>query len=498
VDILSATGGSIAGYHSLGEQIWRQTKGEGDGCIGMSHSLRWYRYAPAAVLAVAALTGTATVAAQQPAAIPDAVLANVRARVDAGWTPSIVIGVVDASGARYFAYGKTAVDGGAPVNERTVYEIGSVTKVFTGVVLADMAVKGEVALDDPVQRYLPDSVRVPGTDSQPITLRLLAAQRSGLPRLPANFAPRDSSNPYADYDAARLYAFLNTHTLTRAPGAAYEYSNVGVGLLGLALARRAGTTYEALVRRHVLAPLGMTSTMITLSDLARARLAQGSADGRPAANWDLDALAGAGALRSTAEDMTTFLAAAMGLRRTPLDAAFRLAAEPQFDAGPGGVMRIGLGWHVRQGGAGTRIVWHNGGTGGYHSWAGYDPARRVGIVVLTNSRENIDDIGLHFLDPTRPLDSVRTTLALPAAALDEYVGRYPLTPAFVIAVAREGDHLTLQATGQPAFRLWASAPDEFFLRVVDAQLSFTRGADGKVDGLILHQNGRDQRAKRAL
>ncbi len=457
---------------------------------------RWFPSRLAAAIAVATALGTATLGAQQRAAIPDDVLANVRARVDARWAPSIVIGVVDSAGARYFAYGRAAVEGGAPVDQRTIYEIGSITKVFTAVVLADMAVKGEVALDDPVQRYLPDSVRVPGSDSQPITLRLLSVQRSGLPRMPANFAPRDASNPYADYDAARLYAFLNGYTLTRAPGAAYEYSNVGVGLLGLALARRAGMGYEELVRRRILAPLGMTSTMITLTDLARARLAQGSADGRPAANWDLDALAGAGALRSTAADMTAFLAAAMGLRRTPLDSAFRLAAEPQFDAGPGGAMRIGLGWHVRQGAAGTRIVWHNGGTGGYHSWAGYDPARRVGVVVLTNATENIDDIGLHLLDPTRPLDAVRTPVALPAAVLDEYVGRYPLTPAFVLAVTREGDHLTLQATGQPAFRIWASAPDEFFLRVVDAQLSFTRGADGTVNGLILHQNGRDQRGAR--
>jgi CubicO group peptidase (beta-lactamase class C family) len=451
----------------------------------------------AVAAALAGLAAAPALTAQQPAAFPEAVLANVRARVDAGWAPSIVIGVVDSSGSRYFAYGRTAVDGGTPVTERTVYEIGSITKAFTGVVLAHLAVRGEVALDDPVQRYLPDSIRAPGTDSQPITLRLLSAQRSGLPRLPTNLAPRDSANPYADYDAVRLYAFLNAYTLTRAPGASYEYSNLGAGLLGFALARRAGTPYEDLVRRRVLEPLGMTGTMITLTEAARARLAHGSADGRPAGSWDFDALAGAGALRSTAADMTTFLAAAMGLRQTPLDSAFRLAAEPQFDAGPSGVMRIGLGWHVRRGAGGARIVWHNGATGGYHSWAGYDPARRLGVVVLANSPENIDDIGLHLLDPTRPLSTVRTAITLPAAALDEYVGSYPLAPTFAIAVTREGDRLMMQATGQPAFRVWASAPDEFFLKVVDAQISFTRGSDGKVDGLILHQGGRDQRAARA-
>jgi CubicO group peptidase (beta-lactamase class C family) len=453
--------------------------------------------APAVVIAVASLGSAAPLAAQQAAPIPDSVRAHIRARVDAGWTPSIVVGLVDSSGAHYFAYGRTAVSGGAPVDERTVYEIGSITKAFTGVVLADMAVKGEVSLDDPVARYLPDSVHVPGTDSLPITLRLLSGQRSGLPRMPGNFAPADPENPYADYDAARLYAFLTTHTLTRAPGAVYEYSNVGVGLLGFALARRAGTTYEDLVRHRILVPLGMTSTMVALTDATRQLLAQGSADGRAVANWDLDALAGAGALRSTAQDMTTFLTAAMGLRRTPLDSAFRLAAEPRFDAGPAGGMRIGLGWHVLQGTSGIRIVWHNGGTGGYHSWAGYDPARRVGVVVLTNSTENIDGIGLHLLDPARPLTAVRAALVLPAATLDQYVGSYPLTPAFVLRVTRDGDHLMVQATGQPAFRIWASAPDEFFLKVVDAQITFTRDAAGTVDGLILHQGGRDQRAPRA-
>ena len=455
---------------------------------------RWPR--TFAALSVTCLLGGAALAAQQAAAVPAEVAANVRARVDGGWTPSVVIGVVDSSGARYFAYGSTANDGGTPVDERTVYEIGSITKVLTGITLADMALRGEVGLDDPVSRYLPDSVRVPGPDSLPITLRLLSAQRSGLPRMPLNFAPRDPANPYADYDVARLYAFLASYKLTRVPGAAYEYSNLGVGLLGLALARREDTTYAALVRRHILVPLGMKSTMVTLTDDARSRLAQGSADGRPAANWDIDALAGAGALRSTAEDMTTFLAAAAGLQHTALDSAFRLAAEPEFDAGSSGIMRIGLGWHIRLGAEGTRIVWHNGGTGGYRSWAGYDPDRRTGVVVLTNSTENIDDIGLHLLDGTIPLIAVRTAVTLPPATLDEYVGRYALTSTFAITVRRVGDHLETQATAQPSVRIWASARDEFFVKVVDAQITFTRGGDGKVDGLILHQNGLNQRADR--
>jgi len=425
--------------------------------------------------------------------IPDDVKANVRARVDNGWSVGIVVGVVDSAGARYFAYGNTARTGGQPVNERTVYEIGSMTKVFTAVTLADMAVRGEVGLDDPVQRYLPDSVRVPARDGRQITLRLLAAQRSGLPRMPNNFAPANPANPYGDYDAPRLYAFLNGYTLTRDPGASYEYSNLGVGLLGLALARRAGSTYEDLVLRRVIGPLHMADTRITLTPELRARLAHGHSGGREVSNWDLGALAGAGALRSTAADVATFLAAAMGLVRTPLDSAFRLTLIIQGDAGP--TMRIGLAWHII-GSDTSAVYWHNGGTGGYHTFMGFDPRRKVGVVVLSNAAESIDDIGFHLLSASVPLAAVRVAITLPADSLDTYVGEYQLAPTFALSIRKVDGSLVAQATGQSAFPLYASARDEFFYRVVDAQVSFVRDSAGKITSLILHQNGRDQPAPR--
>ncbi len=426
--------------------------------------------------------------------IPDDAKASARARVDNGWSVGIVIAVVDSTGARYFSYGSTALTAGQPVNERTVYEIGSITKVFTALALADMAIKGEVGLDDPVQRYLPASVHVPSRPGHEITLRLLSAQRSGLPRMPNNFAPANPNNPYADYDAGRLYAFLNGYTLTRDPGASYEYSNLGVGLLGLALARRAGTTYEGLVLTHVLAPLHMADTRVTLTPGLRARLAHGHAGGREVSNWDLDALAGAGALRSTAQDLTKLLAAAMGLVRTPLDSAVRLTEVIQFDAGP--TMRIGLGWHVI--GPDTSMVyWHNGGTGGYHSFIGFDPRRKIGVAVLSNDASSIDDIGLHVLDATTPLVTVRVAIAVPAESLDAYVGTYQLTPTLAIVIRKDGGRLAARATGQDAFPIFSSARDEFFYKVVEAQLSFVRDSTGKVASLVLHQGGRNMPAPRA-
>ncbi len=444
-------------------------------------------------LVLSLLVAAIAFARAQGIQIPDDVKANVRLRVDNGWSVGIVVGVVDSTGARYFGYGNTAKTGGQPVNERTVYEIGSITKIFTAVTLADMAIKGDVSLDDPVQRYLPDSVHVPSKDGKEITLRLLSAQRSGLPRMPSNFAPADPNNPFADYDARRLYAFLNGYALTRDPGASYEYSNLGVGLLGFALARRNGTSYEEMVLRRVIGPLQMTDTRITLTPDLRARLAHGYAGGQQVSNWDLDALAGAGAIRSTAQDMATFLAAAVGLTHTPLDSAFRLTEAIEFDAGPG--MRIGLGWHVI-GPDSSDVIWHNGGTGGYHAFIGFDPRRKIGVVVLSNSTLSIDDIGFHVLNAAAPLATVRVAIALPADSLDSYVGDYRLAPSFVLSIRRNGDGLVAQATGQGANAVYPSARDEFFFKVVDAQLSFVRDSTGKIVSLVLHQGGRDMPAPR--
>jgi len=443
---------------------------------------------------LALLIGVSVSAARaQGFQIPDDAKANVRARVDNGWSVGIVVAVVDSTGARFFSYGSTAKTGGQPVNEHTVYEIGSITKVFTALSLADMAIKGEVGLDDPVQRYLPDSVHVPSRPGHEITLRLLSAQRSGLPRMPNNFAPANPNNPFADYDAARLYTFLNGYSLARDPGASYEYSNLGVGLLGFALARHSGTTYEEMVLKRVIGPLQMSDTRVTLTPDLKARLAHGHAGEQEVSNWDLDALAGAGAIRSTAQDMATFLAAAVGLTHTPLDSAFRLTEAIEFDAGPG--MRIGLGWHVI-GPDSSDVIWHNGGTGGYHTFIGFDPRRKIGVVVLSNSALSIDDIGFHVLNPSAPLATVRVAITLPADSLDAYVGDFRLAPTFVLSIRRNGDGLVAQATGQGAIPIYPSARDEFFYKIVDAQLSFVRDSTGKIVSLVLHQGGRDMPAPR--
>jgi CubicO group peptidase (beta-lactamase class C family) len=352
---------------------------------------------------------------------PDSVIRRVAARmIRAEDGVAVVIGLLPASGGR-----RVLVVGDDSYDGDTLFEIGSITKAFTGILLAEMAERGEVRLDQTVAELLPDGVEVPQRAGRAITLKDLATHSSGLPRMPDNFRPADPSNPYADYTADQLYQFLRGHTLVRDVGSEYEYSNLGVGLLGHALARRAGKPYETLVTERVLAPLGMVSTKITLGPQDSARLARGhNARGEPVGNWDVPTLAGAGALRSTTNDMMTLMTAAMEPPAGLLGRALQRSAVPHFTPDVG--LELGLGWHISSQ-IDRRVIWHNGGTGGYSSFAGFDPAIRMGVVVLSNQASPVDALGLHLLDPRYPL---------PAEGLNRWVAlrTFGLLALIVLAV----------------------------------------------------------------
>ena len=461
------------------------------------------RFASLALL-VLSLVSPCVAHAQQPSRAPlsDAELrAIVEQRVAEKRSMGIVVGVLHPDGRTQIVAAGDPGAGRPPLDGNTVFEIGSITKVFTGTLLAAMAEEGKVRLDDPVQKYLPVSVRMPTRNGKAITLALLAVQRSGLPRLPDNMRFTNPANPYADYSVPQLYDFLWRHELTRDPGESFEYSNLGVGLLGHALSLAAGRSYEELVRERVSAPLGMTNTSIALTPWMRDHLALGhDPQGQVVANWDLPTLAGAGALRSTVIDMLKFLDANLNPERGPLRRAVALAQREHAAATPS--MSIGLAWLIMRTGADT-IVWHNGGTGGYRSFVGFVPSRRLGVVVLTNSGgAGADDIGMHVLNRDLPLVpkpvpvAQRTAIELPSDVLARYVGRYPLAPNFVLDVSVRDGALYVQATGQPALRLWPESETRFFLKEVDAQVTFERDAAGAVTGLVLHQNGRDVPGKK--
>ena len=276
------------------------------------------------------------------------------------------------------------------------------TKVFTAALLSEMVRRKEVKLEDPVSKYLPETVRVPSKDGKQITLLLLATQTSGLPRLPGNMAPRDPKNPYVDYSVEQMYDFLSHYELPRDPGEKYEYSNLGMGLLGHALALRAGMSYEELIAQRILEPLGMRDTGITLTPGMREHLAPGhDASGAEVPSWHGTTLAGAGALRSTANDMLKFLAANLAGSKGPVPLALADTHQVRH-ATDLPLLDIGLGWHIIHR-FDVDVVWHNGGGGGYHSWMGFIQRKRTATVVLSDSSPDIDDIGLHILEPRYPI-----------------------------------------------------------------------------------------------
>ncbi|HEX5314687.1 MAG TPA: serine hydrolase [Gammaproteobacteria bacterium] len=441
---------------------------------------------------VTSLLPSACAAAAPPAAVssllPARVLQAARDRVAAGEYPALVIGVVDGGRSRLYSFGKLA-NGEAP-DAKTVFEIGSITKTFTALLLAEAAKEGSVALAEPVAKLLPH-FSIPSRDDRQITLEDLADQHSGLPRLPTNLDPANPADPYAGYDADRLKAFLASYELPRDPGSAYEYSNLGFGLLGYALARHADMTYDALVEERILQPLGMKRSGVAMTAAMRAQFAAGhDATGKSAANWDFGVLAGAGALKSDGADMLRYLEANMGLRKSFLSAAMRLAQKPLLAAN--GKERVGLAWMTLPTDRGD-VVWHNGMTGGYASFIGFTADGKRGVVILTNIQQSVDDLGFATLLADWPLAPAEKAITLPADELDDYAGSYRLAPKFVLTIFLQGDQLYAQATGQGPFPIFPSAKDEFFARVSDIRISFERDAQGKVTDLVLHQNG-DRRA----
>lgn len=411
----------------------------------------------------------------------------IRTYVATGQARGIVVGLLEPDGTRRIVSYGEAGEGARPLGPKSVFEIGSINKTFTGAILADMVRRGEVRLDDQISKYLPDAVRVPSRNGRQITLLDLATHSSGLPRLPTGYTPPDRTNPYAHFDTQHLYEFLNRYELERDPGEKPEYSNLGMGLLGHVLALAAGAgSFPALVEERILKPLGMATTGYGRPPALAPFMTRGhDKEGAVVPYWDVAVLAGAGGLNSTVEDMLTYIEANIGMPESPIERSMRLA-QHGFRPGPAPNSRLGLGWMARKRGDWTLLA-HGGGTAGYSTYIGFDPDRRAGVVVLTNSGgfDYADFIGRELLDP-----EWRTEVSLAPDVLDDYVGTYRLRDGLDLRITMEDGRLFGKATNQPKLPLFAEAADRLFLRAVDAQLTFARDSAGKVSAATLHQNGR--------
>ncbi|MBL9173882.1 MAG: serine hydrolase [Verrucomicrobiales bacterium] len=426
--------------------------------------------------------------------IPERVRSSVRQRVDAGYNQSVVVGLLNRDGRDFYAYGTTAVGSATPPDAETLFEIGSITKVFTTLLLADGVQRGEVTLSGRVQDLMGGTVVVPRRNGE-ITLEHLATHGSGLPVNPDNLCP-EVVQPFECYDGARLEAFLNQYTLTREPGGVWEYSNLGMGLLGEALARRAGMTYEQLLAERILNPLGLRDTTGTFPLPPGGRPAQGHSGVvvRPA--FRISGLEGAGFLRSNVADLLTFLEFQLGFRDSPLAPAIREAQRRRrATAYPG--IDIGLGWWL-WGLPGGQVIQHGGDTPGQTACIAFHPGRGIGAVVLSNSRFNayaaVTDLCLHLLDSQYPLTVIRRPATVPPEVLRTYAGLYKSADGDVFDVLLTHGRLVLHHF-RSDFRFTVYPQDSQRFLAVDVELGpnanarFASDGDGRVVRMDWFQNG---------
>ena len=308
----------------------------------------------------------------------------------------MIVGLLEPDGRRRIIAHGSEGPGGRALDAGSVLEIGSVSKVFLGVLLADMVRRREVELDEPVQRLLPAQVRVPVRNGKHITLLDLATHTSGLPPMPGNFPTREGAHAYANYSMEKLFEWLSDYELPRDPGATFEYSNV-ITLLGHALSLRAGAPYEALLRERVLGPLQLKHTSITLTPNMERRMTRGTnAAGDPQPYFVAPAFVASGGLKSTMSDMLEFAAANLTPADTRLHAVLRDSRRARRAIDQAGDS-MALGWGAENGTAGL-----SGGTFGFGSYLLVDPARRRAVVVLSNiaGRESTL-LGVHLMYPER-------------------------------------------------------------------------------------------------
>ncbi|MFG2134643.1 serine hydrolase domain-containing protein [Streptomyces sp. NPDC048751] len=328
--------------------------------------------------AAAAGAGVALLPLDATAAEGD-LAARVRPYLDralAAGSPSVVCGVI--RGAHAYAVGASQ-DGPAP-DGRTVFQLGSIGKTLTATALARAVCAGTTRLDAPL--VLPPRFRIPSKGSRRITLVDLATHTSGLPSLPPNLlAEADPYDPYAHYTLDDLAVGLAETTLSTEPGSAYQYANLGFGLLAQALAF---DDVDEMLRRRVTAPLRLTDTTTTLRPDMASRKAVGHLAGDPVPDWHDHVLSGAGSsLYSTADDMLRYLRAQLRPERSPLRDAIELAQRPHFTVDQD--LRVGLGWHLSTLSGGRTMTWHNGGTGGFSTCAAFSRRSTTAVVMMVNT-----------------------------------------------------------------------------------------------------------------
>lgn len=394
--------------------------------------------------------------------------------------------------------GTTGENGALPTGN-SIYEIGSVTKVFTGLLLADAVSRGELTLATPVSDLLPAEVSAPKS-KRPITLLDLATHRSGLPRDASNMPVSQVDNPFADYDSRLALDFFEDHQLRRQPGTSWEYSNVGMALLGHLVCQNAGKSYDELLRERITEPLMMADTVAKLSKQQARRFATPHVTATTqTSSWEFADIPGAGGLRSTTRDMMRLVEACIRPPEGEVGKAITLSFRSHGEGGVAGV-GSGLAWQFGHDGS-TR--WHNGQTGGFHSMVIINPTDDFGLVLLANTgtmevdRLAMDVVKLANGKQVKPRRFEKPAkIKFTAKELDRLVGKYELAPNVFVSVSRNGTKLMVGLTNQARIEVFPRNETEWFYRSLKAMLKFSINGDGQATSIEIHQNGTRQTAEK--
>ena len=398
------------------------------------------------------------------------IAAHVQPLIDAELVSGIVVGVVDAGRREVYGFGKgpagKAPDGG------TLFELGAVTKIYTGLLLADSVQRREVDLDTPVAELLPPGVTVPTRDKLAITLRQLALHSSGLPPLPPSLQTA-SDNPFGAYRENQLYQDLIRTQLVHPPGSRILFSEYGAGLLGHALGLKIGGGYAKALDGRVLQPLELKSTFFVVPKDAAARLATGTNDNlEPVAAWTYDALAGADGLISSVRDQLTFVEAQLDAEagsKGALRPAMRLTHETQLERTGD---NEGIGWQIDSAGR----YWQNGSTGGYHAFVGFDPKTRRGIAILASTRTALVDSLATGLYRALAGEDVKPPKFPSAEQLKSFAGSYDFQ-GMKLSITAQGKRLYVEGPGEPKIRMMPISEHEFWIDRLQSVVVFERDGD---------------------
>lgn len=406
----------------------------------------------------------------------------------------IVTGEGNGDDVKYAISGSAPEAGGQPP-EKLVFEIGSITKVFTGLLLAQAVVEKKVTLDTTVGSLLAGQVKLTDPRIAAITLKQLATHTSGLPRMPDNIgAGATEADPFANYDEKLLLSYLATAKIEGESPFSCSYSNLGMGLLGYLLGGVYQMPWERAVVEKICLPLGLNDTAVN-PDAKLPVAIPHTEDNKEVKPWHFAALGGCGALRSTAADLMKLGAAMLHPDKTPLQAAFALALAPQAEAAAHGG-QIGLGVFLGKF-DGDATLHHDGATYGYCSGLQVIPAKGMVRVVLVNNANLPGALVIATTSEARSMDPAKQKeITLHADVLKQYPGVYELDRESRFTVLLREGRLYVNLTGQPFARAFAKETDRFFYKVVAAEIAFNR-REGMVQSLTLFQNGSAITARRS-